>query len=66
MKANKDAEKIYFIVQHQYIMGFSGPIEINQMAIHEAMDLYNVADRIGCFEKVLNVSRTMLSEDKEE
>ena len=46
-------------------MGMSGPITVNQIAIHEAMDLFDVADRRGCFDKVVNVSRMMIQEDNE-
>lgn len=53
---NEDAERIYFIVQNQFIMGFNGPVAINQVAIHEAMKLYRIQDKIDCFEKVLSIS----------
>ena len=46
-------------------MGTDGPVSVNQIAIYEAMDLYDVADRRGCFEKVVNVARTMIREDRE-
>ena len=56
MGENEDAERIYFIVQNQYIMGFNGPISISQVAIHEAMKLYRIENRVDCFEKVLSLS----------
>ena len=41
------------------------PIAINQIAIHEAMELYKVSDKIRCFEKVVNVSRKIIEDDRE-
>jgi len=38
-------------------MGPSGPIAINQMAIHAAMELYNISNRQKCFQKVSQLSR---------
>ena len=53
------------VVQDQYIVGMSGAVAINQMAIHAAMDLYEIADRRSCFEKVVLVSRKVLKDDQE-
>lgn len=36
-------------------MGFDGPIDINHLAIHSAMDLYQVRNRQRCFEKVVKL-----------
>jgi len=52
-------------VQDQYIMGMGGAVAINQMAIHAAMDLYQIEDRITCFEKVVMVCRKILKDDRE-
>ncbi len=54
---NEDALRVFFVVQNQLIMGFNGPVEINQQAIHEAMRLYRIRNRRECFEKVLTLSR---------
>jgi hypothetical protein len=54
---NEDAANIFYIVQSQFIMGPSGPIAINQMAIHAAMELYNIQNRQKCFQKVSQLSR---------
>lgn len=53
LPANRDALRIYRIVQNQFILGMGGPVAIDQNAIHRAMDLYNVKDKVRCFEKVL-------------
>ena len=54
-------------VHDQYIISpMGGKIAINQLAIHKAMDLYDVADRIGCFDKVVLVSRKLIAEEAEE
>lgn len=54
---NADALMIFFLVQNQFIMGANGPIDINHLAIHSAMDLYEVKDRRECFKKVLRLAR---------
>lgn len=54
---NEDAAQIYLVVQTQYIMGFNGPVALNQLAIHEAMKLYRIRNRRECFEKVLRLSQ---------
>jgi len=66
MPENADAERIFNIVQDQLIFaGMGGPVSINQMAIHAAMDLYGIADKQICFEKVLLVSRAVIKEQSE-
>lgn len=62
---NEDAEKIYLVVQDQYIMSFGGPVALNQPAIHEAMKLYDIVDRRDVFEKVVAVGRDMVAEQRE-
>jgi hypothetical protein len=54
---NEDALNIFFVVQTQFIIGMSGPVDINHMAIHAAMDIYGVRDRRDCFEKVRRLAR---------
>lgn len=39
-----------------------GPIALNQIPIHQAMDLYRVKDKQDCFEKVLYVSNYFLQD----
>ena len=56
MAENHDAAWIYLIVQNQLILGPQGPIAVNQMAIHEAMQLYEIENKLDCFEKVLKLS----------
>jgi len=62
---NEDAEKIYFIVQDQYILGMGGPVAINQVAIHMAIDMYDIDDPVGTFEKVVTLCRYFISKDNE-
>jgi hypothetical protein len=62
LPANRDALKIYNLVQDQFIMGFGGPVAINQNAIHRNMDLYEVKDKVRCFEKVLVLSNRRINE----
>ena len=54
---NEDALNIFFIVQTQFILGMNGPVDINHMAIHAAMDIYGIGNRKACFEKVRRLAR---------
>ena len=66
MPGNEDPEMIYMMVQDQLIVGgMGGAVAINQMAIHAAMDLYEVADKKTCFEKVLMMYRAVLANERE-
>jgi hypothetical protein len=66
LQENVDAQAIFGLVRDQYIMGFNGPIGINQLAIHEAMNLYQIKDRQSCFEKVILLSRWWMAKIKKE
>lgn len=46
-------------------MGFDGPIAINQLAVHENMDLYGVDDKRTCLEKVMFLSDYWINRIKE-
>jgi len=66
MPGNEDAEKIYLIVQDQLILsGMGGPVAINQLAIHAAMDLHEIADRQDCFAKVVMLGRHFIELDRQ-
>jgi len=65
VEENGDALRIFFIVQNQFVMGFNGPVSINQLAIHEAIRLYEVADHQGCFEGVLRLGRWWIEKMRE-
>lgn len=58
LKENEDAINIFFLVRTQSIVGADGyPIDIIHQAIHEAMKLYKIKNKKGCFEKVLRMSQ---------
>ena len=38
-------------------MGFNGPVDINQLAVHEIIKLYDIQKPKECFEKVMKLSR---------
>ena len=59
---NAEALKIYLLIRGQYLMGFSGPVDINQMAIWEAIDRYHVKKPLEVFERVNHCARLMISE----
>lgn len=63
---NEDAEKIYLTVQDQYILSMGGAVAINHMAIHAAMELYDIEFRKDVFEKVLAVSRYFIHKMNDE
>ena len=65
MPENADAYGIFRTVRYQFIMGFSGPVDINHSAIHEAMRLYGIEDKKKCFEKVLTLGRWWLNKISE-
>ena len=63
MPENEDAVRIFMIVQNQFIMsGMGGPVAIDQVAIHEAMRLYQIRDRRRCFEQVLELASWRIGE----
>lgn len=57
LEENIDAYKIFRMVQYQFIMSVDGPVDINQLAIHAAIDLMGIKDRLTCFEKVIYLTR---------
>lgn len=59
---NEDAEQIYFAVQDQVIVSMAGAVALNQIAIHEAMDLYEVEFKRDCFEKVVMLGRHFIGQ----
>lgn len=66
MPENEDAERIYFVVQDQVIVGMGGPVALNQLAIHQAMELYDIEFRADCFDKVVAVGRHMIKKQHDE
>jgi len=62
MPQNAEAVAIYMLCHKQLILsGMGGPIDINHLAVHKAIDLYGVDDPVGCFEKVIKVAGHMLA-----
>ena len=47
-------------------MGMGGAVALNQMAIHEAMRLYDIANPQDTFEKVVAVGRHMIARQNEQ
>lgn len=61
MEENRDAVMIYLRCRKQLIFaGMGEPVDINHGAVHQAMRLYRVKDKVECFEKVLELSDHML------
>jgi hypothetical protein len=63
---NIDAARVYCVTQGQLIMGMAGAVDINHLAIHEAMRLYEVEDKPRCFEKVLRLAGHFLEKARQE
>lgn len=59
MEENHDAMKIWGIVQGQRIIaGMTGvTVDINHVAVWQAIDRYNVESPVICFEKVLKIAK---------
>jgi len=60
LEENEAALTLYSIVQNQWIMGGGGPVDINHLAVWEAIDRYRVKDAPGTFRKILVLSRWMI------
>ena len=57
LEENKDPLEIFFLTQYQLIMGPKGPIDINQLAVHAAIDLYGARNPRECFSKAMKLSK---------
>jgi hypothetical protein len=55
-EANVDALKIYSIVRNQFIMSMETPVDINHVAIWQAIEKYGITKERDTFEKVLTLS----------
>lgn len=66
MEENVDAVHIFLICRNQLIVSMTGPVDINQLAVHEAMRLYEIEDRALCFEKVIALAGHFIEKYKEE
>lgn len=66
MDENKEAAEVYNMVKGQYItIGQGEPVDISFQSIIIAMDMLEVQNRKNCFIKVLDVSRTIIGEERE-
>jgi len=63
---NKDALKVYNLTEGQVIVAsMEGIIDIQQSAIWEVIDRYQIENSIKVFEKVVSTFRYFLNIDKE-
>jgi len=63
---NRDALQVYLLVQNQLVIGGMGEvIDINFESIKFIMELYDIPNKRGVFEKVINVSRFFIKEGRE-
>ena len=62
MPENAEAIGIFQIVRRQLLVsGMGQPIDINHIAIHEAMRLYDVEDKKTCFNKVIKLGSWLIA-----
>jgi hypothetical protein len=52
MPENEEAVRIFHMVRNQLIMGSGGPVAVNHLAVHAAMELYRIERPRECFAKV--------------
>jgi len=57
LPANADAQKIFYLIRYQLIMGPANAIDIMHTAVRDAIRDYRIADPVGCFEKVIALCR---------
>ncbi|GFK95444.1 hypothetical protein NNJEOMEG_03307 [Fundidesulfovibrio magnetotacticus] len=64
---NRDAARVYLACRRQLIFaGMGRPVDINHLAVHEAMRLFRVRDAVDCFEKVLALAGERIAEMNEQ
>ena len=65
---NEEAARIFRIVRGQVITRFNGEadviVDLNHLALWEAIDRYPIRNKTGCFEKVLKLFFALLEEQK--
>ena len=59
-EGNESALRVFSIVQNQFIMGPGGPVDINQLAVWEAIDRFGFTDTVKVFGKVISLSRWLI------
>jgi hypothetical protein len=62
---NQEALNVYLTTRSQYIMGFNGPVAINQMAVWELIDRLEVKDPVNVFHRVIRCGQVILSKQME-
>jgi len=65
MPENHEAFNIYLTTRSQYIMGYSGPVAINQLAIWELIDRLKVKDPVNVFNRVVRCGQVFLARQME-
>jgi hypothetical protein len=54
---NDDAQRIFYIIRYQLIMGPGGPVDIIHSAVRDAIKDCNIRKPLECFEKVCMLAR---------
>jgi len=54
---NLDAQRIFYLIRYQLIMGSAGVVDIIHSAVRDAIKDYGIGNPIDCFEKVIALAR---------
>jgi len=61
----RQACEVWHLVGEQVISGPKGMVGLNHLAIHKAMDLLGVEDRLGCLKLVQGAFRRYMGEKRQ-
>lgn len=66
MAQNEEALHLWHLVKTQVVsVGMGNAVDLNHLAVWEAMDRYQVHDPIGCFEKLTALFRHLAQKNAE-
>lgn len=58
--------RIFHLVSGQRIMAFGGTVDINHLAVWEAIDRFHVIEPLDTFEKVILMAQRLYAEEQRE
>jgi len=66
LPSNREVISIYNCVRGQLIVSTGGVVDLNYPALFAVMELYEIEDRVTCFERVAGVFRYFLNEQNKQ
>jgi hypothetical protein len=63
---NREAVQLFHLVNGQRIMAFGGTVDINHLAVWEAIDRYGAEDPLKTFEKIALMARRFYAAERQE